>query len=111
MGITIEASNQARVHLWYEAHFGHPYEPLHSAREGIDRFLVPATCVGVRPGEVYAPNGLALLYRGVLTMNPLVPHRELFERRANSYRERWPWLRIEATPLPRSDGLPLEVPR
>jgi len=30
----------------------------------------------------------------VLTMNPLVPHRELFERKAASYRARWPWLRV-----------------
>lgn len=64
LGMTIEVANQARVHLWYEAHFGRAYEPLHSARQGIDRFLVPATCVGVRPRELYAPNGLALLYEG-----------------------------------------------
>ena len=48
------------------AHFGYPYPPLASARDGIDRFLVPATCVGLRPApggwELYAPNGLALLY-------------------------------------------------
>ncbi|MDM0081851.1 nucleotidyltransferase family protein [Variovorax sp. J31P179] len=94
IGVTVEASNQARVHLWYESHFGQPYAPLHSAKDGIDRFLVPATCVGIRPAELYAPNGLKLLYEGLLTMNPLTPHRELFERKAASYRARWPWLRI-----------------
>ncbi len=95
LGVTIEATNQARVHLWYESFFGHPYTALHSACDGIDRFLVTATCVGVRPGEVYAPNDLALLYNGVLTMNPLMPHRDLFERKAESYLTRWPRLRIE----------------
>ena len=95
LGVKIEASNQARVHLWYESYFGHPCEPLHSTCEGIDRFLIPATCVGVRPGSIYAPNGLALLREGILTMNPLTPHRDLFERKAASYRARWPWLRIE----------------
>jgi hypothetical protein len=95
LGVPIEASNQARVHLWYESYFGHPYEEtLGSARDGIDRFLVPATCVGVRPGEVYAPNGLGILYEGVIAMNPLKPHRDLFERKAASYRARWPWLRM-----------------
>src|SRR5688500_11323713 len=64
LGVTIEVTNQARVHLWYESYFGQPYAELRSACEGIDRFLIPATCVGVRPGEVYAPNGLALLYDG-----------------------------------------------
>lgn len=93
LGVTIEASNQARVHLWYEAHFGCSYEPLGSSRDGIDRFLVTATCVGVRPDEVYAPYGLDLLYAGVLTMNPRLPRPALFERKAASYRMRWPWLR------------------
>ena len=96
LGITVEASNQARVHLWYEAHFGEPYPTiLRNARDGIERFLVPATCVGIRPGEVVAPYGLEGLYDGVLTMNPLVPHRELFERKVASYRARWPWLRVD----------------
>jgi hypothetical protein len=94
LGIAVEASNQARVHLWYEAHFGQPYSPLQNSREGIDRFLVPATCVGVRPGELYAPHGLQLLYDGVLGMNPLTPHRQLFLDKAESYRSRWPWLKI-----------------
>lgn len=94
LGITVECANQARVHLWYEEDFGEPYPQLHSARDGIDRFLVPATCVGVRPGEVYAPYGLALLYEGVLAMNPLSPHRALFERKTASYQARWPWLTV-----------------
>ncbi len=98
LGVPIEASNQARVHLWYERYFGQPYEALHSSREGIERFLVPATCVGVRPGELCAPNGLDLLYEGVLTMNPLTPHHDLFKQKAESYRKRWPWLRIQPSP-------------
>ena len=93
LNITLEVCNQARVHLWYEAHFGHPYPQLQSSQDGIDRFLVRCTCVGVRPGEVYAPNGLGLLYAGELSMNPLTPHRALYESKAGSYQQRWPWLR------------------
>lgn len=100
LGVTLEASNQARVHLWYEAHFGQPYAPLRHVRDGIDRFLVVATCVGMRPGEVYAPHGLDLLYDGILTMNPLLPQRALFDRKAASYRARWPWLEIRAAATP-----------
>ena len=94
LDVTVEASNQARVHLWYASYFGQAYDRLGSARDGIDRFLVPATCVGVRPGELYAPTGLGLLYDGVLTMNPLTPHGDLFERKVASYCARWPWLRV-----------------
>jgi hypothetical protein len=43
--------------------------------------------------EVYAPNGFELLYAGVLSMNPLTPHRTLYEQKAASYQQRWPWLR------------------
>jgi uncharacterized protein len=102
LGVTIEVANQARVHLWYPDHFGEPYAPLGSARDGIARFLVSATCVGMRPGEVHAPHGIAPVYGGVLTLNPLIPHRTLFERKTASYRARWPWLRVDAdAPCPR----------
>lgn len=96
LGVAIEVANQARVHLWYEAHFGHPYPALRSARDGIDRFLMPATCVGLRPDALYAPHGLAMLYEGLLTPNPLTPYPDLFARKAASYRARWPWLRVAA---------------
>ena len=94
LGIAIEVVNQARVHLWYEADFGQPYAPLGSSRDGIERFLVTCTCVGVRPDATCAPYGLDALYRGELAMNPGVPHRELFTAKAASYRARWPWLTI-----------------
>ena len=99
LGIVVEAKNQARVHLWYEDHFGHPYAPLQSAREGIERFLVLCTCVGVRPAaqgyDVCAPYGLADLYAGVLKPNPLVDRGTLFRDKAASYRGRWPWLQVK----------------
>ena len=99
LGVIVEASYQARVHLLYESYFGRPYGELRSAREGIDRFLVLSTCVGVRPGEVYAPNGLAPVYDGVLSMNPLTPYRALFDRKVESYVERWPWLQVRRSAL------------
>lgn len=98
LGITVEVKNQARVHLWYEEHFGYPCPALRSSRDGIDRFLVPATSVAIRPAaqgwDVYAPNGLAALYAGILAPNPLTDHRPLFRAKAASYRRRWPWLQV-----------------
>jgi hypothetical protein len=99
LGVVVEAKNQARVHLWYAAHFGFPYPRLSSTRDAIDRFIVRSTCVGVRPAgrswEVYAPYGLDDLYAGRLDPNPLIDHRPLFEAKARSYAARWPWLRID----------------
>ncbi|MBC5767039.1 nucleotidyltransferase family protein [Ramlibacter albus] len=98
---TVEVKNQARVHLWYEEHFGFPYDALASAADGIDRFLVPATCVGIRPSgpgyEVYAPNGLEIMYAGQLAPNPLTPHMSLFARKAASYKQRWDWLQVRTS--------------
>ena len=95
LGVKIEASNQARVHVWYESYFGHPYAPLKSSKDGIDHFLVKETCVGVRPGEVYAPHGIAAVYSGDLSPNPLAPHDRLFQAKAASYQERWTWLQVK----------------
>lgn len=92
LGITIEVANQARVHLWYPKHFGRPYPELRSSQEGIERFLVLETCIGVRPGEHFAPFGLHGAYAGTLTPNPLTPYQELFAEKVASYRERWPHL-------------------
>ena len=100
--VTVEAKNQARVHLWYEQWFGFAYDALQSARSGIDRFLVPCTCVGLQPAAgtagptLYAPYGLQELYDGVLKPNPLCPHGPLFEAKAASYQQRWTWLQIRA---------------
>lgn len=97
--ITVEAKNQARVHLWYEEWFGYPYAALTSARDGIGRFLVPCTCVGLQPAPsgpaLHAPYGLDELYAGILRPNPACPHLPLFDAKAASYQQRWPWLQIQ----------------
>jgi len=98
LGVVVEARNQARVHLWYEQHFGVAYPRLTSPQDGIDRFLVAATCVGLRPRhddlELYAPYGLDDLYAGILRPNPINDQPRLFEAKVASYRARWPWLRV-----------------
>lgn len=91
--IKVEVCNQARVHHWYESYFGYPYPQLHNSQQGIDRFLIPSTCVGINPDAVYAPHGFEALYQGILSLNPLTPHRALYDSKANSYQQRWPWLR------------------
>ena len=100
LGVTVEAKNQARVHTWYADWFGFPYPALRNTRDGIDRFLVPCTSVGLQNGRagqpltLYAPHGLEDLYQGILRPNPLVDHRPLFRQKAASYRLRWDWLQI-----------------
>ena len=96
LGANIEIRNQARVHLWYPQRFNAPYPRLRSARDGMDRYLIACTCVGidVATGALYAPDGLADLAAGRLRINPRLPQPAMFEAKARSYRERWPWLSI-----------------
>ncbi|MCX2898850.1 nucleotidyltransferase family protein [Pseudomonas mandelii] len=94
--LNIEIKNQARVHLWYGERFGGAYPQLKSAKEGIDRYLIAGTCIGVDVpgGELYAPYGLEDVENGVLRINPVNHQFDLFEQKAQSYQERWPWLKI-----------------
>jgi hypothetical protein len=97
LGAAIELRNQARVHLWFKARFEHDDLPLCSSIDGIDRFLVECTCVGVRceagqPPTVHATYGLADLHAGILKPNPLNSVTSRFAEKAASYRSRWPWL-------------------
>jgi hypothetical protein len=98
LGVQLELKNQARVHTWYPAWCGRPCPPLRSACEGINRFLVGSTSVGLRQADgalqVHAPYGLEDLYQGVLTPNPSVDHGPGYEHKARDYQARWPWLRI-----------------
>ena len=99
LGVEVEIKNQARVHLWYRDYFGHDYDALHRSKDGLDRFLVKCTCVGLRPYgqgslELYAPNGLDDLYDGLLEGNPLCNHVKLFDAKAASYQSRWEWLTV-----------------
>ncbi|VVO55714.1 hypothetical protein PS858_00515 [Pseudomonas fluorescens] len=99
LDVNIEIKNQARVHRWYERRFGRPYPKLKSAKDGIDRYLIAGTCIGldVVSGEVYAPYGLGDVADGLLRINPLNHQPDLFVQKAESYQARWPWLTIVDT--------------
>lgn len=94
----VEVRNQARVHLWFEAHFGEPYTPVSSTAEAIGRFASTISAVGVRlePGgalRIEAPFGLADLFALRLRPNPAraTPN---FARATASVRRRWPELTV-----------------
>ena len=105
----IELKNQARVHLWYRQRFGHDCPQLLRSTDGIDRFLVECTCVGIAcaqgaPPRVYASYGLANLYAGILRPNWRNHPESRFEQKAASYAKRWPWLKIDPVARVPADG-------
>lgn len=98
LGVKVEIRNQARVHLWYPARFGGEYPALGSTEDGIDRFLVACTCVGIANEggrlRLHATYGLEELEAGVLRPNPRMLAPDLFRAKAESYQRRWPALVI-----------------
>jgi len=100
LGAEVELKNQKRVPLWYERRFGMPFPPVACAAEAIDFFTTLCTCVGLsrRPDgslDLYAPYGVHDIYAGILRDNPRCPSPpERRREKAESYRARWPWLRI-----------------
>ncbi len=98
LGVTVEIRNQARVHLWYEQRFGSPCPKLRSSKDGIGRFLVECTCVGIEAasGALHAPFGLDDLWQGRLRQNSRTPNPALFAAKAADYQARWPFLTIAA---------------
>jgi uncharacterized protein len=100
----VEVRNQARVHVWFEAHFGEAYTPLSSTAEALERFVCPMFAVGVRLDaddrlQIEAPFGLADLFALRLRPNPRRPFGG-FDRVAASVLSRWPELRVEAGVAP-----------
>ena len=100
-GVTLEARNQARVHLWYEKKHGLPYPPVSCSTESIDRFLTANTMVGVRRTaggyDVYAPNGFADITRMIARPNP---GSNFSATRYQAKTARWKGLWPELTVLP-----------
>src|SRR5437763_13015139 len=95
----VEVRNQARVHLWFEDHFGEAYLPLSSTAEALERFASPMFAVGVRlaaEDRVHpaAPFGLADLFTLRLRPNPRRPNSG-FERAAARALNRWSEILVE----------------
>lgn len=96
---TVEVRNQARVPIWFPAHFGEPYDPLSGTDEALERFVAPAFAVGVRlEGDdrisVAAPLGLEDVFDMLLRPNPHRGVAKDWARVVDSARARWPELRV-----------------
>jgi hypothetical protein len=95
----VETRNQARVHLWFEDHFGEAYGPLADTAEALARFTAPAFAVGARlqaDGRltIVAPLGLEDLFALRLRPNPMRPS-PAFSRTVENARRRWPEMMVE----------------
>ena len=74
-GVPWEVTNQAGVHLWFKAHFGHDVAPLTSLHEAVASWPEYATSVGLwldTDGSLHviAPHGLHDLFSITVRRNP-----------------------------------------
>lgn len=102
----VEIRNEARVHLWYEDHFGFPCRPFTSTEAAIDSFAATTCCLGIRLDSddhwrIYAPHGLADVFNLVVRPNPVLAPRSVYETKAQRWREHWPELTV--LPWPETD--------
>lgn len=97
--VPVEVRNQARVHLWYPAHFGFDYPKLNHSLEAIDRFACTTHAVGMRLNaddrfELYAPYGLSDIFRFRLMPNYNLPNQETHEKKGARLCAHWPELEL-----------------
>lgn len=96
--VLVEIRNQARVHLWYEKHFGKPIAQYKSAEEAIKAWPTTATSVGVRKTDcryqVYAPFGLDDLLGMVVRANKVQISEEIYQNKVNRWIKIWPSLKV-----------------
>lgn len=99
----VELRNQARVHLWFETHFGQTRAPLPDSRTAIDQFASRTHCVGLRlEGDgsltLHAPYGLDDIFAFRVTPNTCLPNRATHEAKAARQKAHWPELAVVPWP-------------
>jgi len=101
----VEVRNEARVHHWYEAHFGVPAAPFTDSRDAIDhfasttcRFAVSRAVTGQL--DVYAPHGYTDLFDLRVRSNPVLAPRRVYEQKTARWVAQWPRLTIDPWPEP-----------
>jgi uncharacterized protein len=101
LGVTVEARNQARVHLWYPEKHGLPYPALRCSTEGIDRFLTKNTRIGIRRTQgghdVYAPDGFDDIAGMIVRPNPGANFSAAnYAAKAARWKKLWPEITVLA---------------
>lgn len=99
LGVDVEVRNEARVHLWYEQHFGSPIAPYRSTEDAIDHFVSTTCCFGITTDSsgtdaVYAPHGFDDLFAGIVRPNPRLPMQHVYEAKAARWTTEWPKLTV-----------------
>lgn len=98
LGAVVEVRNEARVHLWYEQHFGKRIAPYQSVEEAIASWPATAASMGVRSEaggiKIFAPFGLNDLMGLIVRPNKTQVSEEVYTSKAARWAGAWPKLRV-----------------
>lgn len=96
--VEIDLKNQARVHLWYQDHYGYALAPYPSLEAALATWPTTATAVGVRLHggvlEVFAPFGLEDLLCQVVRANKVQITQATYLQKCQKWQAKWPGLRV-----------------
>lgn len=103
LGVDVEVRNEARVHLWYEEHFGVPAVPFTSTADAIDHFAAKTCCFAVTADgcgglTTYAPHGYDDLFGRKVVPNPVLAPRDVYVTKTKRWSTEWPSLTIQPWP-------------
>lgn len=99
----IEVRNEARVHLWYEEHFGVPAVQFTSVADAIHHFAAKTCCFAVTSDATgnlttYAPYGYDDLFARRVIPNDVLAPRDVYETKIKRWKNEWPFLQIAPWP-------------
>lgn len=99
LSVPVEIRNQARVHLWYDQHFGRAIPPLTSCTDSISRFAAQTHCVAVRLEHddslcVHAPFGLDDIFSFRIVPNRVNENADAYANKAERALFYWPELEV-----------------
>jgi hypothetical protein len=94
-----DVKNQARVHLWYEAHFGYRIRAYTSCEDALASWPTTATAIGIRlvngTVRVYAPFGTEDLFALIVRPNRAQITPAIYAAKVARWAKLWPLLDVK----------------
>jgi len=98
LGIELDVTNEARVHLWFEEKFGKKIEQLQSCEDAINTWPTTASAIGINKIDeqinVYAPYGLNDLFSMIVKPNKPDVIKHIYEQKIKKWSKKWPNLKV-----------------
>lgn len=100
LGVHVDVTNEARVHLWYRERFGRTIRPYRSAEHAISSWPTTASSIGVRDDAdgfaVCAPFGMHDLFTLIVRPNKVIIDESVYRAKVARWRAQWPLLKIRS---------------